>query len=261
MLASLPFLAIALIGLVAIACMCILNSKLLLGSHARPTKVELSLIAFLLAIGLLAVYGRFYSGELSFSYTDLGSDTTEQYVPYYLNLLDNIREGTLGAWNHEYGLGSSFMSYQSWTLDPFNLILVPLGLLFGDSALAYILVAIQSLKIILCAFLFDWILCNYCKTPLARIFGSISFAFCGFLVMWGQHYWLGSVMVIATALITTLELMLQKWSVARFVATTGMVALSVIMSPQITGIARDAYRFTTEVIRESLLSQIVLRSA
>lgn len=205
-----------------------------LGELCEPSpssrRTELALVGLVVLVGLVAVYGRFFLGEAVFSYRDVGSDTSEQYVPYYLSLLRAIREGTLGAWNFDYGLGSSFMSYQSWTLDPFNLIVVPLCLVFGDSFLSVALVCAQSAKVLACAYLFDQILVRYCSLPLTRALGSSLFAFCGYLILWGQHYWLGTVLVMATALVLSLELLMERWSVPRFLAVMAATALSVLMS-------------------------------
>lgn len=194
------------------------------------TRDELVFLCIVLALGIGIVYGNFFLGTSSFAYQDLGSDTAHQYVPYYLNLLDSARNGTLGLWNFDYGLGTSFMSYQSWTLDPFNLVLIPLGLALGDSKLALILVFIQALKILACGFVFDHILTRYCALPISRILGSTLFAFCGYLMLWGQHYWLGSVIVMAAVVTLAIELMLERWSVSRFALLGLSVAATVMMS-------------------------------
>lgn len=196
----------------------------------KKTRSELVLLGLVVALGLLVVYGRFYAGDLLFSYTDVGSDTSEQYVPYYLSLLRSIREGTLGTWSFDYGLGSSFMSYQSWTLDPFNLVLVPLCLVLGDSFLGIALVIVQSLKVVSCAYLFDHLLTSYCEQPLSRVLGASLFSFCGFLMLWGQHYWLGTVLVMTVTLLVALEALMARWSVPRFLAVMVMTALCVLMS-------------------------------
>lgn len=176
-------LALAAVALLAFAAR--RSAQLMTPSRTR-TLDELAFLAAVLVLGIAVVYGNFFLGTSSFAYQDLGSDTAHQYVPYYLNLLDSVRQGTLGLWNFDYGLGTSFMSYQSWTLDPFNLVLIPLGLALGDSSLALILVFIQALKILICGYLFDHILTHYCELPASRILGSALFAFSGYLMLWGS---------------------------------------------------------------------------
>lgn len=220
-------LALAAVALLAFAAR--RSAQLMTPSRTR-TLDELAFLAAVLVLGIAVVYGNFFLGTSSFAYQDLGSDTAHQYVPYYLNLLDSVRQGTLGLWNFDYGLGTSFMSYQSWTLDPFNLVLIPLGLALGDSRLALVLVFIQALKILICGFLFDHILTHYCELPVSRILGSALFAFCGYLMLWGQHYWLGSVIVMAAVVTLAVELMLERWSVPRFALLGASVAVTVMMS-------------------------------
>lgn len=226
------YLYLAPLALAAAALLfaCVKLAPTLLAPSTKRTRSELAILACVLALGIAVVYGNFFLGTSSFSYLDVGSDTTHQYVPYYLNLLDSVREGTLGLWNFDYGLGASFMSYQSWTLDPFNLALIPLGLALGNSKLALILVFIQALKILVCGFVFDHILTRYCELPVSRILGSALFAFCGYLILWGQHYWLGSVIVMAAVVTLAVELMLERWSIPRFALLGASVALTVMMS-------------------------------
>ena len=195
------------------------------------TPAELGVLLAATAVGLGAIYLNYYRGLFSFGWWDVGSDTMEQYVPYYLNMLESLRSGSLGLWNHSYGLGTSFMSYQSWTLDPFNLlVIVPLCLTFGDSFLSLALVIAHSLKIVLSAVLFDHLLTWYCRTPLARILGSLLYAFSGYLILWGQHYWLGGICVMQIALLVALELLRDRWSIPRFMLVAALSALSIIES-------------------------------
>lgn len=216
----------ALVALYVVVCL----SESLMAPSDRIKPQEIFALIVLSCLGIAFVYGAFYLGKTCFSYFDVGSDTAEQYVPYYINLLDSVRGKTLGFWNFEYGLGSSFMSYQSWTLDPFNLIVIPLGLLFGNGALSLILTITQSLKVLCCALLFDYVLLHYCRIPLSRILGSILFAFCGFLMLWGQHYWLGSVLVMAISLTAALEGLMLRRTVPRVLLVTILTATTIMMS-------------------------------
>lgn len=215
--------------------------------------LEGATLGSILVLGILVIYFNFYIGESYYAYWDSGTDTIEQYVPFYLNMVESIRQGTFGAWCADYGLGTSSMAYQSWALDPFNVVLVPMCLLFGDQALNFALVFNQSLKILLCGFLFNRVLARYCETPLARIVGAVVYAFCGFLILWGQHYWLGSVIVVATALIVLLEAIISKWTVPRFIGVCLITAVSCIMSTY-SGFMVMVFGATYAVLRIAYLS-------
>ena len=81
-----------------------------------------------------------------------------------------------------------------------------LSLLLGQERLSLVLVIAQGLKMLLCGLLFDHVLTFYCKRPLSRIVGSVLYSFCGFLLLWGQHYWIGASIVMATLMMLMLEL-------------------------------------------------------
>lgn len=196
-----------------------------------PTRLERVTLLALILFGVFTIYGAFFLEESYFGYRDEGLDTVDVYVPFYLDLLDSLRDGTFGLWNFQYGLGASILSYQSWLLDPFNFVLVPLGLLLGNMRLSLALVIVQSLKIVLSGLLFDCLLARYCETPLARIIGSLCYAFSGFLILWGQHYWLGGVAVLFTLMLLLLERLRERWSVSRFLYVVAATAMCVGWSP------------------------------
>lgn len=219
----------ALVAILALVAVIRLAPALSVPSRSR-TRAELALLGLVLAIGLVALYGNFYLENSAFAYYfgDIGTDTFEQYVPFYSNLIENVRDGTLSVWNFEYGLGVNAPGYQSWFFDPFNLIVVPLGLLLGESHLSLILVVSQSVKLVLSAYLFDHFLTRYCETPLSRLLGSLVFSFGGFMVLYGQHYWFGGALPLFALTMLMFELYLERRTVPRFLGVTASVALLVL---------------------------------
>ena len=193
----------------------------------KAGREELLFLLGILLVGSLAIYGAFLLGRASFAYRDLGSDTVELYVPFYTNVIESIRGGSFGAWNFEYGLGASAASYQSWLLDPFNVVLIPLGLILGSDRLSLALTFVQILKVVVSGLVFDLLLKRYCETPLGRIVGASCFAFGGFLMLWGQHYWLGSVYAVFAVTILQFECLMERWSAPRFCCVALASALSV----------------------------------
>ena len=71
--------------------------------EAVPTRRERAVVALCVALGVVAVYGAFLAGDALFAYRDEGLDTVDLYVPFYLDLLDSLRDGTFGAWNFDSG--------------------------------------------------------------------------------------------------------------------------------------------------------------
>lgn len=213
--------AVAVIALIMLAVIVRVMPRLTLTSKKR-TKEELLVLGSVLLLGLVAIYGLFYTESLYFAYGfgDIGTDTIEQYVPFYSNLIGNVRDGSLSIWSFEYELGTNNAGYQSWMYDPFNLILIPLGLILGDAHLSLTLVITHSTKLIISAYLFDHLLTRYCETPLSRIFGSLLYAFSGFMVLYGQHYWFGSAFPIFTWVLLAFELYLESPRVRTFIGVT-----------------------------------------
>ena len=199
--------------------------------EAVPTRRERAVVALCVALGVVAVYGAFLAGDALFAYRDEGLDTVDLYVPFYLDLLDSLRDGTFGAWNFDYGLGASVVSYQSWLLDPFNLLVVPLGLLAGDANLGIVLAVAQAAKMLLAGLLFDSLAARFCETPLARVVGSLCYALCGFTVLWGQHYWLGALCPLFALELVALERLAEKGGALRFLSVAAVTAVCVGWSP------------------------------
>lgn len=200
---------------------------------SRATGLEIASLTLVILLGCVAIYGRYLVGSRMFAYADVGSDSLEQYVPFYLSLIRSVQAHDFSGWNYVYGLGTSIMSYQSWLLDPFNLLLLPLCLVMGEQYLGFALVIGQIAKMFLSGFAFRAILQRMCKTPFARVFGASVYAFGGYLLLWGQHYWLGSAYVTYTLLLLALERLMEQWDGRRFFAVAFVVFAIVAWSPYI----------------------------
>ncbi len=202
----------------------------LFDASKRATTIELlSLICFTI-LGVLIVYRGFLFGSISYVYNDIGSDTIQQYLPYYIGIIDSIEDGTFSFWDASFGLGYSRYLSQGWFFDPFNILLIPLALIFGQSALPLLLVIIQIIRIFLCAFLFRWYISLFCKIPAIRVFGSVLFAFNGFMILWGEHYWFGNASLSVILILIPVELLLRKRSIPHFIFLVAMVVLNTFVS-------------------------------
>lgn len=217
-LSEFPHLIICFMAAAALAVYVKRHMAELTRTSSKQTHCERIVLASVVLIGAAAIYGSLLLGSTRFAYTDRGLDTLEQYVPIYVDLIERVRSGTVGAWNFGYGLGTAVLSYQSWVLDPFNLLLVAMGLALGTERLWFILAFVQVVKIAVSAFVFDNLLKRYCQTPLARILGAATFGFGGYLLLWGQHYWLGSMHALFSVVVLCAERLLESMSAPRFLA-------------------------------------------
>jgi uncharacterized membrane protein YfhO len=202
----------------------------------RRTKDELIFIAIISIIGLATIYWRLYTQRVGFCFGpgDTGTDTIEQYVPFYTNLIENIRNGSFDIWSFEYGLGVNLPSYQTWLYDPFNLLLIPFALLLGAGRLSLALVLTQSARIVISAFLFDHLLTRYSESPLARAAASILYAFSSYLLLLGQNFFLGSMLPMLTLVVLCYELYLETQSVPAFLRVTASITVTLLWSAYIS---------------------------
>lgn len=187
-----------------------------------------------LAVGIVVtvhyVFGDFLTGDRLFIYVDIGGDTCQQYYPYYLNCVERIREGSFGAWNWDYGLGTSLVNNISQTLDPFGLLVILGGVVLGADKVASLLLMSQLLKILASAFLCRYYLKLWGVSDRAANIGGYLYGFNGYLMLWGQHYMLGTICVYLPLLLIFIEKLLRGFKV-RYVAGLSIVtALSVIYS-------------------------------
>lgn len=199
----------------------------------KPSKISWQERLFVLTatiVGLLAVYYNFYSGEYYYAYIDAGDDTVNQYIPIYIDIVNDIRNGTFGFWNYNYGLGRSIFASQTWFFDPFNVVFIIGGLIGGEEVIPLSLVISQSMKVILCAVLFDAFLAFYCKTPLSRIIGALLYGFNGFLMLWGNHYYFATACVFLVLIAWCIELCLADMKVRRLIGLSASLAATLYAS-------------------------------
>lgn len=169
-------------------------------------------------------------GDRLFIFADIGSDTIQQYYPYYMNCVRRIQEGTFGIWNWDYGLGTSLMNNISQTLDPFGLFVILGGVIGGISKVRRLLVVAQILKIVLSALLCRYFLKMFHVSEKAACVGGYLYAFNGYLMLWGQHYLLGTICVYQIIILIFLEKLLREVKV-KYIAGLGVaVAASTLYS-------------------------------
>lgn len=169
---------------------------------AKKTKV---LYLLLLILSIMLIFGQFIVGKAYFIFTDIGSDTFNQYYPYFVNCALSIRDGSFSVWNWDYGLGTSVLNVISWTMDPFAIAVVLCGVIFGAEVVHYALVWMQIAKIIVCYFLCKRYLKLFCENEFAVCLGAYLCSLNGYLMLWGQHYFLGTACIYVLIVFITVE--------------------------------------------------------
>lgn len=167
---------------------------------------KIDVIFWTVLIGsLFVIFSKFICVKGYYMYSGIGADTINQYYPYYLNEVISIRNGTFSVWNWNYGLGTSILNVNAWTMDPFGILLVIFGVIFGPGTVQVMLVWMQIAKIVTLFVLGKKYLQFFLTDRLSLNIASYLLAMNGYIMLWGQHYFLGTACIFAVALLCAIE--------------------------------------------------------
>lgn len=171
----------------------------------------------ILLFSIILIFKDYLMGNKVFSFIDIGNDMTQQYVPYYYNCAQRIRDGEFHIWNWDYGLGTSWLNNLSQTLDPFGLFVILTGALIGPSSVTYLVIVAHVLKIITAYILCKCYLRLFGLSEWSVCVGAYLYAFNGYLMCWGQHYLLGTAVIYVLLVLIAIEKILRskelRWSI------------------------------------------------
>ncbi len=183
------------------------------------------ILLLLTTISCLFIYHNYILGDQLLVFTDTGSDTKEQYIAWYTNIAQMLRNGTMTGWDFQDGLGAS--AYNMNLFAPFLWIAYLVGRFFGPQHIPGAMVYILILEIILAGQSCYLMLSERPFQEQAKLFASYMYAFCGYLLVWGQHYSLGSVVVFMPLLIMCVEKSIRRYEALPGVALfSGVVLLN-----------------------------------
>jgi len=183
---------------------------------------EIYLLAFLIvAIGLY-VFKDFLLFNKLYVYNDVGSDTFDSYWPYYVQLNELLKNG-LPLWSFKLGIGTSIFSVNMLIFDPFNIFF----LFTAKENLVYILPYIALLKILLAGLFFYLYVSSFNISKYSALISSLLYAFNGYMILWGQHYFFATIIVFAPLLLYAFELWLKK---SKWIYFTLMITLFAVFS-------------------------------
>ena len=159
------------------------------------------ILTFLMLACAFLIFHEYIYGYRIFVFRDIGVDTTNQYVPVIFMMINKLKTGDFSFWEFNYGLGIDILNSQSQVCDPFNLIYYLLGYFLKARAVLYAIGIVQILKCMLCGWL-TWLFLNEFRfTRQAKILASCTCAFSGYLMLWGQHYLMGTACVFLLLII------------------------------------------------------------
>lgn len=161
------------------------------------------ILAILLTLSCLFIYLGFIFGNKFFMFGGIGSDTKSQYVMWYSSIADKLRTGTFSLWDFKNGFGANISIEGIY--DPFQILICLFGALFGSSAIPHILIYVNILKIVLAGLFMFYFLNCFKISSKVKIITSYMYAFNGFMMVWGQHYHLATIVVYLPLLFAAVE--------------------------------------------------------
>ena len=179
------------------------------------------LLLFVATIGII-VYKDFFFLKNLYIYLDIGVDTYNQYWPYLSYLSNMIYSGSFSFWSFSIGIGTSMFSASPLLTDPFDIF----ATLWGPKLLVYVLPYIALSKIMLSALGFYKYL-NYLKLNKRAIFiTSLLYAYNGYIILWGQHYHFGAVIVFAPFVLWGFEKWIRERKPILYILSLFLIAFS-----------------------------------
>lgn len=147
----------------------------------QVNKKSILCIGGLLVISCLFVFKNFLFGNQILAYTDIGSDTYDQYLMHYQGIINHIRDGNFSLWDFTNGYGVNMFTYNLF--DPFLLLLYLFGVLFGAEQIYGILVYWEILHILLAGITIYLFLSCFELSERAKVMASYLYALCGYMVV------------------------------------------------------------------------------
>lgn len=179
-------------------------------------KVHINKKSVLILFGILLptcmfIFKNFLFGNQVLAYADIGSDTYDQYLPFYQSLIHHIRQGNFSLWDFYNGYGTNM--YIMNMFDPFLDMIYLWGVVFGAKHIYSFLVYWMILHILLSAVSLYFFLSVFSLSEYAKIIASCTYALCGYMVVWGQHYQFGTVMILFPLMLMSVEYSFhsRKW--------------------------------------------------
>ncbi len=167
------------------------------------------LLLGLMVLVCLFLYPDYIFQKKLFIFMDAGADTFQGNWPLYSLFAHAVKHLDFSFWSFQMGMGTNTFTSSMLFFDAFNWPLY----LMNEKYIPYALIYIGVMKIILAGLFFYWYLKIFNLSRAAAIITSILYAFCSYMVLWGQHYFFASIIVWAPLLLLALEYGIRqsKW--------------------------------------------------
>lgn len=181
---------------------------------------ELYFLLGLVAVASIIIYQDFISIKKIFLFKDIGSDTINMYYPLLMNLSELMSSQGTPTWSFSQGMGQNV--FPLWLGDFFSNFIM----FFSKENIPKVIVFMELLKIILCAFIFFKYLKQLKLTGFSALLGGLLYSFTGYVVLGGTWIIFSTEAVYVAILLLGFEKWLQenKW----FLFLLGIFLLSLL---------------------------------
>ena len=178
------------------------------GFCQSPDVRALCFLFLLLSASYSFIFRDYLYGNDLMIFNDIGSDTWQQYIMNYTSIVNHLRDGSFSLWDFNNGLGINQFNFNLF--DPFLMLLYGVGVVLGPAHMLLYINVIQILKIMVAAFAFYWFLSQFSFSVPSKMITSYAYALNGFLLVWGQHYQFGTVVIYFPLMLLFCEKFIQK---------------------------------------------------
>lgn len=178
------------------------------GFCQSPDVRALCFLFLLLSASCSFIFRDYLYGNDLMIFNDIGSDTWQQYIMNYTSIVNHLQDGSFSLWDFNNGLGINQFNFNLF--DPFLMLLYGVGVVLGPAHMLLYINVIQILKIMVAAFAFYWFLSQFSFSVLSKMITSYAYALNGFLLVWGQHYQFGTVVIYFPLMLLFCEKFIQK---------------------------------------------------
>lgn len=178
------------------------------GFCQSPDVRALCFLFLLLSASCSFIFRDYLYGNDLMIFNDIGSDTWQQYIMNYTSIVNHLRDGSFSLWDFNNGLGINQFNFNLF--DPFLMLLYGVGVVLEPVHMLLYINVIQILKIMVAAFAFYWFLSQFSFSVLSKMITSYAYALNGFLLVWGQHYQFGTVVIYFPLMLLFCEKFIQK---------------------------------------------------
>lgn len=178
------------------------------GFCQSPDVRALCFLFLLLSASCSFIFRDYLYGNDLMIFNDIGSDTWQQYIMNYTSIVNHLRDGSFSLWDFNNGLGINQFNFNLF--DPFLMLLYGVGVVLGPAHMLLYINVIQILKIMVAAFAFYWFLSQFSFSVPSKMITSYAYALNGFLLVWGQHYQFGTVVIYFPLMLLFCEKFIQK---------------------------------------------------